>query len=56
MGPKGGADLRLRSPQPYTISYLLRDHGYGASASRSMSVYFPAEDGPYFTDLEEAEG
>jgi len=33
-GPRGGADLRFCSPQ------LTRtDHGYGASASRGVSVY-----------------
>jgi len=40
MGPLGGAYLRFRSPQPDTSL----DHGHGASASRGMTVYFPAGD------------
>jgi len=37
----GGADLRFLSPQPDT-SFTLRDHGYGANASRGVPVYVPA--------------
>ena len=53
----GGADLRFRSPQPDTTHQLiLWDRGHGASASRGMSVYFPAEPGTHFTDLGRMEG
>jgi len=49
MGPLGGADLRFCSPQPDTSLYC----GYGASASRGVSVYFSAAAGTYLLIPEE---
>jgi len=40
-GPLGGADLRSIGPQPDT-SLHCKDRGYGASASRGVSIYSPA--------------
>jgi len=45
MGPLGGGDLRFRCPQPDT-SYTARQQTR-ASASRGVSVYFPAEAGTH---------
>jgi len=39
-GPFGGADLRSIDPQPDT-SLHCKDRGYGASASRGVSVHSP---------------
>jgi len=44
----GGSDLRFHSSQPDT-SFTLRDHGYGASASRGVPVYVSAFAGTYCT-------
>jgi len=53
-GPLGSAHFHFCRPQPDTS--LHSETRRGASASRGVSVYFPAEAGPQFTDPERMEG
>jgi len=45
MGPLDGDNLYFRNPQQLT----LRDHPHGASTSRGVFVYFPAEAGSHMS-------
>jgi len=45
-GPMGAPDLHFRSPRSNTSLYY-ENRGHGDSASRGVSVYFPAKAGTH---------